>query len=143
MEEQLHLPGEGEDMELQESEGGDPVMQSGETMGAKGIGEKTPKEEPNDGVHCTNTPEGSKSNQPSYISQAVKEQQHLLDMGMSGTGATAQATTSAEEEITSTPLVLTSSPVPGSTSTSLLVSALTPEVGRCQQESITYSIICV
>ena len=56
VEEQLHLLGEEDDMESQESEVGDPVKQSGETMGKKGIGEKNPKEEPNDGVHCNNTP---------------------------------------------------------------------------------------
>ena len=57
VEEQLRLPGEGEDMESQESEVGDPVKQSGETMGKLGNRSNDPKEEPNDGVHCTNTPE--------------------------------------------------------------------------------------
>ena len=78
MEEQLRLLGNMEVivMESQESEEGDLGRQCGETTGAKGIGEKIPKEEPKDGVHCTNTPEGSRV-APRYTPQVVKEQQEL------------------------------------------------------------------
>ena len=63
----------------------------------------------------------------------------MLDIRYRSTATMAQASTSAEEEVTSTPLDLPSGPVPST----LLESALIPQVGKCQMESITYSIICV
>ena len=58
-----------------------------------------------------------------------------------GETAMAQATTSALEETTTTSMEgTTTTPVP---ETTLLQSILIPEVGKCQQESITYLITCV
>ena len=72
------------------------------------------------------------SNHARYIPKLEKEQQELPNIeNDEENDGEAQATTSALE-------VTTSTSVPGTTQ-----SILTPEVGKCQQESITYVISCV
>ena len=51
-------------------------------MGKLGDRVEDPQEEPNDGVHCTSTPEGSII-LPRYIRQEEKEQYRLLDIAHS------------------------------------------------------------